>query len=86
MAGSLMITWKKEQVFKSGHYPFIQNLLEYVFKIILVNEILDLECTKHLIIQNLVSMACVLIALKPLNPLCLLIGLIWTTDTKCINY
>lgn len=52
----------------------------------LVNEILDLECTKHLIIQNLVSMACVLIGLKPLNPFCLLIGLIWTTDTKCINY
>lgn len=52
----------------------------------LVNEILDLECTKHLIIQNLVSMACVLIGLKPLNPFCLLIGLIWTTDTKYINY
>lgn len=39
----------------------------------------------HLIIQRLVSMACVLIGLRPLNPFCWLIELIWT-DTKWLNY
>jgi len=36
------------------------------------------KCTKHLIIQSLVSMACLLTGLKLLNPLCLRIAL---TDT-----
>lgn len=39
----------------------------------------------HLIIQSLVSVACILIGLRPLDPFCLLIKLTGT-DTKWFNY
>lgn len=66
MVGFLMVTGTEWQVFNSGYHPFIQIWLKCTFKSILLNEILDLEM--HLIIQSFISMACVLIGRRPLNP------------------
>lgn len=43
MAGSLMVTWREWQVFKTDVIHLSKNWLECAFKSTLLNEILDLE-------------------------------------------